>query len=111
MEITHSYNNGTVTGTTTTAYVQALVINNCAGAVVQIKDTGATYDLLYKIDGYISLNPLCIPTAIVAETTLGQTVASGLLTSINSPYAKVVISVMNAETTNVTTYQIDWIAY
>jgi hypothetical protein len=111
MEITKSYNNNTVTGTTTTAYVVALTIPNCAGALIQIRNTGASYDLLYKIDGYISGHPSALATAIVAETTLGQATSSAMITAVNSPYAKVVISVMNAETTNVTTYQVDYIAY
>jgi len=102
--------NNSVTGTTTAAYVVALTINNCAGAVIEVTNTGATFDLKYKINGYTSAHASCALTAIKAETTLGQTVASGRLTDANSPYARIEVLVISAEAT-ATTYQIDYIAY
>ena len=110
MQTEHDYPNGTTTGTTTTAYVVALTIQNCAGAIFQIKNTAGVNGLKYKVNGYISAKASCIATAIIAETTLAHSTASGLLTSINSPYAKIEILV-TVETANTTTYQIDWIAY
>ena len=110
MEINHSYSNGTTTGTTTTSYVVALTLENCAGAIFQIKNTAGTNGLKYKVNGYISSHASCVATAVIAETVLAHSTASGLLATITSPYAKVEILV-TVQTTNTTTYQIDWIAY
>jgi hypothetical protein len=109
VETTHSYNNHTVTGTTTAAYVVALTIGNCAGAIFKITNlTGATQTMYYKIDGYTSGSPLCASEAITAQTDVINATPV-INTAVNRPYAKVEVSVINHSAA--CAYQIDYIAY
>ena len=113
VNIDHAYANGTVSGATVAAYVEVLTIDNCAGALIQISNTdtaAVNKDLKYKISGYLSAHASCVETAIVSETTLAEDAASGVLSDVNRPYAKVVVSIKSGEST-ATTYQVDWIAY
>jgi hypothetical protein len=109
MQVVHDYPNGTVTGTTTSAYVEALTIGNCAGAVIKVTNiSGATKTMYYKVDGYTSASASCAATAITAQTDV--TSATPVVnTDVNRPFAKVVVSVENHS--DACSYQIDWIAY
>jgi hypothetical protein len=117
MEVRAEIKSGKKTGTTTTAYVEALRVDT-RGCGVQgltlllLKNTGATYDLLYKVDGYpydVDGTLSGLSYAEKAETTLAQ--ATQVLIDVSQGYAALVVSVMNAETTNTTTYQLDWTTY
>jgi hypothetical protein len=109
MELNHSYDNGTKTGTTTSAYVTAVTITNCAGAIFKITNiSGATTTMYYKINGYTSAHPSCAAEAITAQTDV--TSATPVVdVATNRPYAKVEIQVENHS--GACLYQIDWIAY
>lgn len=77
-----------------------------------IKNTGASWDLNYKINGYPGDTTGEMSgqyVAIKAETTLGQGVAA-TNTDTDKEYAAVVVSVVNAESTP-TTWQIDYCTY
>lgn len=117
MDSKRSNKSGVKTGTTTSSYVEAIRIDT-RGCGVQgkllamIKNTGASWDMYYKIDSYPSdvdggLGGLSI--ASKSETTIGEasTVTS---TDVDKGYAAVVISVKSAESTP-TTYQIDFTTY
>ena len=109
LEITRSYNNGTVTGTTTAAYVVALTVSNCAGAVFKITNlTGATQTMYYKINGYTSASTSCAAEQITAQTDVVN--ATPVVdTAAVRPYAKIEVSVLNHSAA--CAYQIDWISY
>jgi hypothetical protein len=107
VDVGHSYPNGTVTGTTTAAYVAALTIDNCAGAIVKITKTSGT-TMYYKIDGYTSASASCAATAVTVQTDV--TSATPVVeVACNRPFAKVVVSVVNHA--DACGYQLDWIAY
>ena len=103
---------GTVTGTTTAAYVAALTIDTRGyGAqgklLLIINNTQAAQTLKYKIDGYASPNsayfvPIKAETSIAAATQVNQT-------DVDKGYAKVVVSVINDG--GACTYQIDYTTY
>ena len=109
VDVGHAYANGTVTGTTTSAYVAALTIDNCAGAIVKVTNiTGATLTMYYKIDGYTSASESCAATTVTGQTDV---VNATPVTDVacNRPFAKVVVSVINHS--GACAYQLDWIAY
>ena len=114
METALQVKNGTASGTTTAAYVEVLRVDTrgCGPQgkmIIVIKNTGASYDLTYKIDGYPydyagTLSGLSI--ALKSATYIGET-AQVTNTDVAYNLAAVVVSVISKEAT-ATTYQIDW---
>ena len=103
---------GTVIGTTTAAYVEALSIDT-RGYGIQgkllliINNTQAAQTMKYKINGYAEPNsaffiPIKVETSIAAATQVAQV-------DVDKGYAKVVVAVINDG--GVCTYQIDYITY
>jgi hypothetical protein len=94
----------TKTGTTTSAYAEAINLYNGMGAVVLLISTGQT--MFYKIDAYLSEDGLAIP--VKTETT---TVSSTQLidTSMNFPFYRMVVSVK--QNSAASAYQVDAVKY
>ena len=113
MQVSHNNQNGTVTGTTTSAYVEALSISGDTGyvgkAIFKITNlTGATATMYYKLDGYIAAHPSCVATAITAETDVVN--ATPVVNNTTAtPYAKLVLSVKTHSAA--CAYQVDYIVY
>ena len=105
--------NGTVTGTTTAAYVIALTVRGFGGingkTIFKITNkTGATLTMYYKINGYISSNSACAATAITVQTDVVN--ATPVVdTAASTPYDHIDVLVMNHS--GICDYQIDWITY
>lgn len=113
MNVSFGGQNGTVTGTTTAAYVAALTISGNGGltgkTIIKLTNkSGATTTMYYKIDGYLSTHPDCAATAIKAETSIANATPV-VNTDTDKPYAKVVVSVV--DNSGHCDYQIDYMVY
>jgi hypothetical protein len=96
------------TGTTTAAYAEAAVFYEGMGAVFVIRNTHATLTLKYKVDLYLApdtATETALANVITSETTLNASTTASLNTSVNYPYYKVVVSVIDGS--GHATYQID----
>jgi hypothetical protein len=112
MDARRSNISGTVSGTTTAAYVEALSFDTMGYGVqgkllLIINNTQAAQTMKYKIDGYAALNsaffiPIKAETSIAAATQVAQV-------DVDKGYAKVVVSVINDG--GVCTYKIDYMTY
>lgn len=109
MGANHPYPNKTETGVAGAAYTEALVINNGAGAVLQITNTHETSTMYYKIDLYLTDDSACIPIAIKAETSVAADTTLAVNTDVNIPFFKVVVSVKQNSAAG--TYQVDALQY
>lgn len=113
MNVNFGGTNGTVEGTTTAAYTEALVFAGNGGltgkSIIRITDLdGASKTMYYKIDGYLSTSPLCVATALTAETDVVN--ATPVVdTAADKPYAKIVVSVKNHSAA--CDYLIDFMVY
>jgi hypothetical protein len=112
MEVKYTPKSGTVTGTTTAAYVEALRIEGYGGVqgktIFNIRNSGATNTIYYKIDAYLTSNPNCLVTNVTSQTSIAVSTTIQN-TTIVIPYAVIVVSVVN--NSGASTYQIDWINY
>jgi len=113
MEVRVSGNNGSVTGTTTASYVTALSVRGYGGYVGKTifkitNKTGATLTMYYKINGYISGNPLCAATAITVQTDIINTTPVVDVATV-IPYDHV--DVLVVDHSGHCEYQIDYITY
>jgi hypothetical protein len=113
MNVSFGGTNGTVTGTTTAAYVIALSVKGNGGltgkTIFQISDlTGATLTMKYKINGYYSTHPDCVATAVKAETTIANATPV-VNTDADKPFAKIDVLVIDGSGT--CAYQIDYMVY
>ena len=116
MDVRAATKTGTKSGTTTTAYVEALRIDT-RGCGVQgklllvIKNLHSSNSMKYKIDGYPydidgTLGGLAV--AIKGETSIAGS-AQVTQTDVDKGYAAVVVSVI--KDSDVGTYQIDYTTY
>lgn len=112
MEVRAQNITGVVTGTTTSAYVEALSIDT-RGYGVQgklvliINNTHATLTMKYKIDGYAEPNSTYF-VPIKAEASISA-VTQVVQTDVDKGYAKVVVSVI--DNSGHATYKIDYATY
>lgn len=105
---------GTVSGTTTSAYVEALRIDTrgygTAGKTRFIlTNTGATNSMYYKIDGYLAdtvAGGSGTAIALKAETSISAAASVDDVTFIVQGYASVVFSVKN--NAGATTYRLEY---
>jgi len=101
--------NGTVTGqcnpTTSTAVLTFSANGGLTGKAYIILHRAVGTSMYYKIDGYLSLHPSAIVTALVAETSMTTDVTYNVLL----PYARVVVSLRDNVGAN--TYQVDYMVY
>lgn len=107
--INKRYPQRTFTGTSAAAYAEAAVLYEGSGAVIQIRNTDETSTLKYKISAYLTDDTSALEQVIKAETTLGTTTSSAIITDLNYPFYKAVISVIDGS--GHATYQIDAKAY
>lgn len=116
MESKVSNKSGSKTGTSTGAYVEVFRVDtrgcgNQGLTMVLIKNTGASWDLKYKITGYpydVDGTQGGLGYAEAAETTLAE--ATQAIEDVSAGYAALVVSVMSGEST-ATTWQIDYTTY
>jgi hypothetical protein len=106
MEAKSTNQNGTITGSTTAAYVDVLTLYNVKGAIFNIG--AVSTDLKYKITGYVSGNASCAASVVTAETTVVAAATTQDVATV-LPYAKVVVSIKYS--VGVGTYQVDFNAY
>jgi hypothetical protein len=117
MDAKRASKSGVLSGTTGASYVEVLRTDTrgCGALgkiLLMIKNTGASYDLKYKIDGYpgdYAGDMGGQSVAIKAETTLGES-AAATNTDTDKEYAAVVVSVKSAESTP-TAWQLDFCTY
>jgi len=113
MNVNFGGNNGTVKGTTTASYVEALEIVGNGGltgkTIIQLSNlSGASTTMYYKVDGYYSTHPDCVATAITAETDVINATPV-VNTSADKPYARIVVSVKSHS--GACDYQLDFMVY
>lgn len=107
-EVRNTSPNGTVTGTTTAAYVVALTLWDVKGAIFEISNLAGAATMFYMIDGYVSSDAACVAKAIKVQTSITQaTLAEN--TDVVQPYAKVIVQVKY--NSGAGAYQIDYIAW
>lgn len=117
MDVKRASKSGVLTGVTTASYAEALRVDTrgCGAlgkVLIMIKNTGESWDLNYKINGFPGDSTGEVGgqyVAIKAETSLGQGVAA-TNADTDKEYAAVVVYVANAEATP-TTWQIDHCTY
>ena len=97
------------TGTTSASYVEAAAVFEGLGATFVIQNTAGTNGLKYKADIFLTPDQT-VGTNVVSETTLAHSTTSALITGINVPFFKAVVSVIVA-ITNTTTYKISMTKY
>jgi hypothetical protein len=106
--------NGTVTGTTTSAYVEALRkdLHGCGGQgkfIAYLKNTDLTKTMYYKVDLYLANGASPLTKAGKAETSINASTQIEITTT-EVPYN--VIVVVSVKTNSAAcTYQLDWSTY
>ena len=106
--------NGTVTGTTTSAYVEALRISlqGCGGQgkfIAFLKNTSAAQTMYYKVDLYLVNGSSPLTKAGKSETSIG-TSTQVEITTTEVPY-NVIVVISVKQNSGAGTYQLDWSTY
>ena len=106
--------NGTVSGTTTTAYVEALRIDlhGCGGQgkfIAFLKNTSSTQTMYYKVDLYLANGASPLTKAGKSETSIG-TSTQVEITTTEVPY-NVIVVISVVKNSDVGTYQLDYSTY
>jgi hypothetical protein len=114
MEVKIATKSGNKTGTTTSAYVEAIRVDTrgCGQqgkTYILIKNTHATSTMYYKIDGYpydVDGTLSGLSTAVASETSINANTQAAAIT-VGNQYAALVISVKQNSAAG--TYQIDYV--
>ena len=106
--------NGSVTGTTTSAYVEALrtSLQGCGGQgkfIAFLKNTSSTATMYYKVDLYLANGSSPLTKAGKSETSIG-TSTQVEITTTEVPY-NVIVVISVKQNSGAGTYQLDYSTY